>query len=101
MINPSPTNGAQGYDNQMAYNTYDNTLNAAYNVSTQNPLVVPANSSLVSTISVDNPQQTPQLYSAAILTVLSSSAPAGSFRPPYSGTDKTIKFNKSSPNYSL
>jgi hypothetical protein len=35
------------------------------------------------------------------LTVLNAAPPAGSFRPPYFGTDKTIRYNKSQLNYSL
>lgn len=36
----------------------------------------------------------------AILTVLPAAAPEGSFRPPYAGTNKTIKWNKSNIDYS-
>jgi len=99
MVNPSPANDNQGYDNTATSITYDATLNKAFNVSSANPLVLAAGSSLVSTISIDAAAQRPQLKTAAILTVLSSAPPAGSFRPPYSGTDKTIKFNKSNLDY--
>ena len=101
MVDPSPTNGSEGYDNSMAYNTYDANLNKALNVSSGSPLILPAGSSLVSTISVPAAGARPQLQTAAVLTVLSSAPPAGSFRPPYSGTDKTIKYNKGQLNYSL
>jgi hypothetical protein len=37
---------------------------------------------------------------AAILTVLAAAPAAGSFRPPYSGTDKTVLFNESELDYS-
>jgi hypothetical protein len=37
----------------------------------------------------------------AVLTVLASAPPAGSFRPPYAGNnDKTVRWNKSDMNYS-
>ncbi|MCL5281252.1 MAG: Ig domain-containing protein [Planctomycetes bacterium] len=101
MLNPAPSNTSQGYDSAMRVNTYDAALNVAYNRSASNPLVLAANSSLVSTISVDAGDSLPQLQRAAVLTVLSSPAAPGSFRPPYCGTDKTVKFNKSALNYSL
>ena len=103
MLNPSPTQGeTQGYDSAM-YDTYgpyyNSALNVALNVSAQNPLSVPAGSSLVSTISEAEAGYRPQLKTAAILTVLSSAPADGSFRPPYCGTDKTIHFNKSNLDY--
>jgi len=54
----------------------------------------------VSTISVPEPRHRPQLRTAAILTVLPEPVPEGSFRPPYCGTNKTIKFNKDQLDYS-
>jgi hypothetical protein len=101
MVNPSPRNGKQGYDNAMSNNVYDPSLNVAYDVSPTKPLVLQPGSSLASTVSVEAGGALPQLKRAVVLTVLSSAPLAGSFRPPYSGTDKTIKFNKSSLNYSL
>jgi hypothetical protein len=103
MINPIPASSTsrQGYDNSMAGNTYDAALNKAFNVSPSNPLIVEPGSSLVSTISIDKAGNTPQLKTAAVLTVLSAAPPAGSFRPPYSGTDKTIRYDKSQLKYSL
>ncbi len=101
MVNPAPANGNQGYDNTMPFNTYDAALNVALDRSAGNPLVLAANSSLVSTISADAAGNLPQLLRAVVLTVLTSPAAPGSFRPPYCGADKTIKFNKSTLNYSL
>jgi hypothetical protein len=103
MINPSPQTGAtQGYDSSMygQYGPYyDPALNAArpnnQDLSAANPLVLPTGSSLVSTISQAEAGVRPQLQTAAVLTVLSSAAPEGSFRPPYSGSDKTIHYNLS------
>ena len=109
MINPSPTDGAtQGYDSAM-YGPYGPHFSAAFNaarpngqtLSAGNPLVVQPNSSLVSTISIPEADARPQLQTAAILTVLDAPAPAGSFRPPYSGNDKTVRFNKSQINQAL
>jgi PKD repeat protein len=97
MINPSPTSTTQGYDSAMAFNIYDSNDNKALNL----PRTLEAGSSLVSTISVAGAGARPQLQTAAVLTVLSSAPPAGSFRPAYSGIDKTIKYNKNQLNYSV
>ena len=102
MVNPSPLNTKQGYDNQMPSNTYDPQLNVALNVSAENTLTLQPHSSLVSTISIEvrlHSNDT-HLLSAAVLTVLPSPAPAGSFRPPYCGSDKTPRLNKSMLDYS-
>lgn len=111
MVNPSPApsvHSTQGYDSDVyvwhptegnIYSpNYDKNLNVALNVSADNPLELPVNSSLVSTISHDAGSR-PQLKTAAVLTVLSSSVPEGSFRPPYSGNDKTVNFNTSQIQY--
>ncbi len=111
MINPSPSSGlTQGYDSGMygGYNEagdYDPSLNAArpfgYAVSTTNNLPLIPGTSLVSTISTPDTFGETQLKTAAILTVVDSVPPEGSFRPSYSGGDKTVKFNKSQLDYSL
>jgi len=111
MINPSPTSGLrQGYDSDMyggyqMAGDYDPYLNAArpfgYAISATNNLPLIPGTSLVSTISTPDTFDETQLKTAAILTVLDSIPPEGSFRPPYSGSDKTIKFNKSQLDYSL
>jgi len=108
MINPSPKLGRiQGYDSSMygGYGPHFNpNLNAGRpnnrNLTPRNPLVLQPHSSLVSTISIPERGHTPQLRTAAILTVLPELAPEGSFRPPYCGTNKTIKFNKDQLDYS-
>ena len=111
-INPGPynttdiyTNFKQGYDSELWSNytdtAYDSSLNKAFNVrSGGSTLVVSTNNSLVSTISRDQVGR-PQLKTCAILTVLASPPSVGSFRPPYVGTDKAVKFNKSQLNYTL
>ncbi len=106
MINPSPNDGTtQGYDSAM-YGGYGPDYSAALNVarptgqalSIANPLIVQPGSSLVSVISLPEAGARPQLQTAAILTVLAAPAPSGSFRPPYSGGDKTIRFNTTQLN---
>jgi hypothetical protein len=94
-VNPSGGSSSQGYDSSMAV-SYSASLNKALTM----PLTLPAGSSLISSISQDSAGALPQLRTAAILTVLSSAPPAGSFRPPYCGSNKTIKFNKSQLDYS-
>jgi len=111
MINPSPKLGQrQGYDSA-AYGRYarpgdfDPSLNAARpnneQLSKSNPLVLQPNCSLVSTESSLQANDRTQLKSAAVLTILNSPPKEGSFRPPYSGTDKSIHFNKEQLDYSL
>ena len=103
MVNPSPKTGAtQGYDSAMygSYGPYyDPARNVALNVSPSHTLQLPSGSSLVSTISITTAGNRPQLQTAAILTVLPSAPPQGSFRPSDSGADKTIRYNTSQLNY--
>jgi len=109
MVNPSPKLARiQGYDSSMygGYGRYfDPNLNAGrpnnQDLTPRQPLVLQPHSSLVSTISIPEPGLIPQLRTAAILTVLPEPVPEGSFRPPYCGTNKTIKFNKDQLDYSL
>jgi hypothetical protein len=107
MVNPSPKNGAtQGYDSKMYGNygpVYSAAMNKALGISASNPLTVPVNSTVVSTISrVPEPTRPASSYlqTAAVLTVMTAAVPAGSFRPPYCGTTKTVKFNQSQLTYS-
>ncbi len=102
MINPDPENeSTNGYDSELS--NYTIGFNVALDVNTVNPLIVPVNSSLVSTISVveRDSSNDPWIQTAAILTVLSSAPDADSFRPPYCGTDKSIEFNISNLDYNL
>lgn len=117
MVNPGTT-GQQGYEDGLG--SYRAELNAAVingqRVSPANPLVLPPGSSLVSMVSwlynsKDDTEQgcpgfnggtgapRPVTRTGAILTVLDAAPPEGSFRPPYVGADKTVKFNLSDINY--
>jgi len=108
MANPVPpvegVPGAQGFDSEMylwhpingrypnKQSKYDSTLNVALGVTAESALELPADSSLVSTISHEQGGR-PQLKSAAILTVLGAVPPdkgATIFRPPYVGTSKPL-----------
>ncbi|MBW8015845.1 MAG: hypothetical protein FVQ82_06630 [Planctomycetes bacterium] len=103
MVNPSPSGGTmQGYDSSMygGGGQYSDALNFALNVSSSNRLTLATGSSLVSSISFSAGGNLPQTRTSAILTVLSSAPPAGSFRPPYCNNPKTIRFNKSQLDYS-
>ncbi|MHC4436557.1 MAG: InlB B-repeat-containing protein [Planctomycetota bacterium] len=111
MINPSPRLGqTQAYDSA-AYGryarqgNYDQSLNVARpnndQLSKNNPLVLQPDTSLVSAESTLQANGSTQLKTAAVLTVLEAPAKEGSFRPAYSGTDKTVRFNKEQLDYSL
>ena len=112
MVNPG-IDDKQGYDNRLS--SYDATRNASIiggkPVAADNPLVLTNNASLVSMVSwlcksdQDTEPGTPKFDAGrkgvprpatrrgAILTVLSAAPPNQSFRPPYAGDDKTVKFN--------
>ncbi len=97
MINPQ-VNGPQGYDSRIKNNPYSDSLN----VGSQLPLRLGAGTSLLSSQSY--PQwasgDNPQLQTIAILTVLGAPAPAGSFRPPPVGGDKSLRWNANQLDYS-
>jgi len=111
MVNPSPRlNKKEGYDSELyaryhKAGDYDPGLNAARpdgrDLSKSNPLVLQPNCSLVSAVSTPKTDGSARLQTAAILTVLGSVPEEGSFRPPYSGTDKAIRFNTRQLNYTL
>jgi len=101
MLNPSPENGyTQGYDSMMyrdlANHHYDQNLNIAYQIATNGPYEVPTGS-LVSTLSweplgpINFGIDKYVLTDCAVLTVVPEVPANGSFRPPYSGSDKSHK----------
>ncbi|MGL4398833.1 MAG: hypothetical protein ACRCXD_03105 [Luteolibacter sp.] len=88
VLNPMASDTDQGFDTRI-----DNTtFRAALNIADDLPVAVPNHTSVVSVKSFqeEDTEDPPILESIAILTVLSSAPPAGSFRPPYAGHDKTI-----------
>lgn len=96
MLNVSSRIGAKdGFDSSKGYagSDYDASLNVALGISKEKPLTLPTNSSLISTVSVEKPNSRPKVQGAAVLTVLDKAAPEGSFRPPYAGNDKTVRYN--------
>lgn len=104
MINPSAGEAAkQGFDsNAEAANM---TLNVARpggaDLSPANPLVVPPGSSLLLSKSLATPNLRPQLSDGAIVTVVAAAPPAGSFRPPPTGSDKAHYWQESALNYGI
>lgn len=108
-ITPAPTNGrngtvinpslgtSQGFDDRVsAYNAYNHALNAGASL----PRTVPANRSVVSSISTSASVNFGQVDTFVILTVVSSAPPAGSFRPAPIGGNYNHPFNVSGINYS-
>lgn len=96
MINPDPKLMTQGYDSAMTGDAagprYDQQLNVVFDVSRQHPLQLQPGQSLVSTISVPQAAQMPQLEGCAVLTCLDAPPPADAFRPPYCGGDKECRW---------
>ena len=90
MINPV-SNLSQGFDSRS--NRWSSATNVGLGITQANPLAVPAGSSLISSISLSAASDASYIGKMAILTVLAAAPPEGSFRPPYFGTDKTIKYN--------
>lgn len=101
MVNPQAgIEGSQGFDSRLTQHSNSGiSYTPALNVAASLPLALPVNSSLLSSISFDpnRPSGTgthyPFIKTIAILTVLPTAPPTGSFRPPYVGTDKTIRPN--------
>lgn len=87
--------GSQGFDSRVENTGYDASLNIANRL----PLSIPVNSSLISAISKADASRI-QLEYQAVLTVLPTAPPDGSFRPFYGGTNKAILHNKSDIDYS-
>ena len=111
MVNPG-TDSHQGYSPQVDLRTYQADLNASLvggePISVGNPLILKTDSSLVSMVNWLYKSEKevepgapvfihgfvcPTTRSGAVLTVLPKAPPEGSFRPPYCGNDKTVKFN--------
>ena len=111
MLNPG-TGGTQGYDSRIG--SYRAALNAGIKdgkfISADNPLSIPVNSSLVSSVSWlyrskdDKEPGCPKFNGgtkaprpitrvAAVLTVLDKAVEEGSFRPGYCSAAKGVRFN--------
>ncbi len=122
MINPA-TNATQGYESGYQYRGrgYKEELNAAMPngkpIGTDNPLVLQPNQSLVSAVSwlwrtkTDREPGCPRIFmtktpltmlrTAAVLTCLAKAPPENSFRPPYCGNDKTVRYTQESLQWPL
>ena len=107
-INPNSAEWpSHGFDSAMAETGigYKSSLNVGRpggsDISASNPLVVPNGSSLISCVSHPVSTNRPTITDVSILTVVASPPAAGSFRPPYCGTDKTHYWNKSNLRYGI
>ncbi len=116
MINPGSAEiavGRHGYDSTLfggfsndgtGQPRYRPELNVATGVSASTPLVLNGGQSLLSAISWTSASapasgSVSQLRTVAILTVLTTQPAAGAFRPPYAGTDKSIRHLESELDY--
>ena len=110
MINPKAgiAEAVQGFDSAM-YGTYGPYFNHSLNVgrpngndlNSSNPLNLAPGTSLISTISHPTPGQRPQLTDGAVLTIVQSAPPANSFRPAYSGDDKTHRWTTANLDFGI
>lgn len=90
MVNPDPrVCSTQGYDSAAYTRTYgpsfDPALNVALGVGPASPLELAPGDSLISSISIEEPAQRPQLQAAELLTIVAAEPAPNSFRPPYVG----------------
>lgn len=110
MLNPSQPQmtGDHGYDSTLfgpfAGTKYHPELNVAIGISASTPLVLTGGQSLISTISWTSASppangSVSQIQTAAVLTVLTTQPAADAFRPPYSGSDKTVRHRESQLDY--
>lgn len=104
MINPIAGGGAShGFDSTIV--GYDPALNVGRpggnDLSPSNPLVLAAGTSLISSISNITAGIRPGLTDAAVLTIVTAPPAAGSFRPPYCGSDKSHNWNKANLSYAI
>lgn len=107
-VNPNSSEfPSHGFDSAMSETGigFNASLNAGRpggnDVSATNPLVLQNGSSLVSCVSHPVSTNRPTITDVSILTVVASAPAAGSFRPPYCGTDKTQSWNKSGLRYGI
>lgn len=95
MLDPDPASMLQGYDSALfgdeKRERYRAPLNVALGVSADRPLVIPPGKSLVSVISRNEIKVSPNLRSAAVLTIVATVPAPDAFRPPYVRADKTVR----------
>lgn len=104
MINPQYNttgrpnwNGIQGWDSRIR----DSTYNASLNIGRSLPYTIQTAASVVTCKSILEQAigNNVQMDTIAILTVLPAAPAPGSFRPPYIGTNKTVRWNKNNLDY--
>lgn len=88
-INPVMNTKYQGLDTRISTSGID--FQSALNVADDLPLDLDPGDSLVSVKGKSSATKSPWMDEAQVLTVVSSAPPDDSFRPPYAGTDKTIR----------
>lgn len=104
MVNPQAAQyPMNGFDSALSnyFNIYNVARPGGNDLSSSNPLILATGSSLISVTSHPTAGFRPQFYDAAVLTIVGSTPPSGSLRPPYCGTDKTHRWNKTGLNYSI
>lgn len=87
MINPENSEN-QGYDSNARDMGYEDFLNVDPG-NTNSNLTVPAGTSIIKSISTESADGRPIISDAAILTVVAEIPLENSFRPPYTGSNKT------------
>lgn len=88
MINPEESS-VQGYDSKSLDMTYNDNLNVDPG-NTGIALLVHPGTSVVKSISMQSTAGRPIISDAVVLTVVNDIPEVGSFRPPYTGADKSV-----------
>lgn len=88
MLNPENSEN-QGYDNAARDMGYEDFLNVDPGNTSSN-LTVSAGTSIIKSISTESADGRPIISDAAILTVVAEIPLEDSFRPPYTGSNKTV-----------
>lgn len=119
MVDPKPSDFQDDGERNQGYGETVPNYNPAYNaalpngsaLSDQNPLIIQPGSCIVSSISTPGAGNGPHpntafsydnhLKTCAVLTVLDSAPPDGSFRPSYCSYPKVVTYNESDINYDL
>ena len=95
MVNPGGGISNAGFD---SYNSgyYSPVLNVAYGLNASNTYVAAPGVSIVSSVSNTSSAERDEFLSdVAVLTVVAEEPEPSSFRPPYAGDDKSLKFTYS------
>lgn len=99
MLNPTGGSLANGFDSGGRFgDQYQEDLNVAWDLSPREPLTIEPGNTIVSSISKLDPPE--QFVGFSVLTVVDAPPEQSSFRPPYSGADKSMSYTAADLDFS-